>query len=80
MLLSNSLHDFLVSFTPTILRSVTFLCPFYLQFNDHSRTCAKSKSACPFSEVGCKFVVCMLIKYDAFVELFFSFKPVSKKY
>ncbi|AWP15320.1 putative TNF receptor-associated factor 2 [Scophthalmus maximus] len=27
------------------------------KFSDHSRICAKSKSACPFSEVGCKFVV-----------------------
>ncbi|XP_022625709.1 TNF receptor-associated factor 2-like isoform X2 [Seriola dumerili] len=27
------------------------------KFNDHSRTCAKSKSACPFSEVGCKSVI-----------------------
>ncbi|XP_040914567.1 TNF receptor-associated factor 2 [Toxotes jaculatrix] len=27
------------------------------KFNDHSKTCAKSKSACPFSEVGCKSVV-----------------------
>ncbi|KAM6985941.1 TNF receptor-associated factor 2 [Aplochiton taeniatus] len=27
------------------------------KFNDHSRSCAKSKAACPFSEVGCKFVI-----------------------
>uniref|UniRef100_A0A671YW81 TNF receptor-associated factor n=1 Tax=Sparus aurata TaxID=8175 RepID=A0A671YW81_SPAAU len=27
------------------------------KFNDHSRSCAKSKSACPFSEVGCKSVI-----------------------
>ncbi|XP_056146293.1 TNF receptor-associated factor 2 [Lampris incognitus] len=27
------------------------------KFSDHSRTCAKSKSACPFSEVGCKAVI-----------------------
>uniref|UniRef100_A0A3Q3VPM1 TNF receptor-associated factor n=1 Tax=Mola mola TaxID=94237 RepID=A0A3Q3VPM1_MOLML len=27
------------------------------KFNDHSKTCAKSSSACPFSEVGCKFMV-----------------------
>lgn len=33
-----------------------------LQFNEHIRSCAKSKSACPFSEVGCKSVVgtCLL--------------------
>uniref|UniRef100_A0A3Q1HPB6 TNF receptor-associated factor n=1 Tax=Acanthochromis polyacanthus TaxID=80966 RepID=A0A3Q1HPB6_9TELE len=28
------------------------------KFSDHSKSCAKSKSACPFSEVGCKSVVC----------------------
>ncbi|KAM3874451.1 TNF receptor-associated factor 2 [Diretmus argenteus] len=27
------------------------------KFSDHSRSCAKSKSACPFSEVGCKAVI-----------------------
>ncbi|TNM92014.1 hypothetical protein fugu_019026 [Takifugu bimaculatus] len=27
------------------------------KFNEHIRSCAKSKSACPFSEVGCKSVV-----------------------
>ncbi|XP_053196283.1 TNF receptor-associated factor 2 isoform X2 [Scomber japonicus] len=27
------------------------------KFNDHSKSCAKSKSACPFSEVGCKSVI-----------------------
>ncbi|CAL8386960.1 unnamed protein product [Boreogadus saida] len=27
------------------------------KFNDHSRSCAKSKTACPFSEVGCKAVI-----------------------
>uniref|UniRef100_A0A3Q3M2J2 TNF receptor-associated factor n=1 Tax=Mastacembelus armatus TaxID=205130 RepID=A0A3Q3M2J2_9TELE len=27
------------------------------KFNDHIKTCAKSKSACPFSEVGCKSVI-----------------------
>ncbi|XP_076019847.1 TNF receptor-associated factor 2 [Genypterus blacodes] len=27
------------------------------KFSDHSRSCAKSKGACPFSEVGCKAVV-----------------------
>ncbi|XP_004074805.1 TNF receptor-associated factor 2 [Oryzias latipes] len=27
------------------------------KFNDHAKSCAKSKSACPFSEVGCKSVV-----------------------
>uniref|UniRef100_A0A3Q2D6Z1 TNF receptor-associated factor n=1 Tax=Cyprinodon variegatus TaxID=28743 RepID=A0A3Q2D6Z1_CYPVA len=27
------------------------------KFNDHMKSCAKSKSACPFSEVGCKTVV-----------------------
>lgn len=26
------------------------------KFNDHIKSCAKSKAACPFSEVGCKFV------------------------
>lgn len=27
------------------------------KFSDHMRSCAKSKSACPFSEVGCKAVI-----------------------
>ncbi|KAM4719341.1 TNF receptor-associated factor 2 isoform 2-T3 [Anableps anableps] len=27
------------------------------KFNDHIKSCAKSKSACPFSEVGCKTVI-----------------------
>ncbi|CAB1332723.1 unnamed protein product, partial [Coregonus sp. 'balchen'] len=27
------------------------------KFLDHSRSCAKSKTACPFSEVGCKAVI-----------------------
>uniref|UniRef100_H3C931 TNF receptor-associated factor n=1 Tax=Tetraodon nigroviridis TaxID=99883 RepID=H3C931_TETNG len=27
------------------------------KFNEHIKSCAKSKSACPFSEVGCKSVV-----------------------
>ncbi|XP_077478128.1 TNF receptor-associated factor 2 [Stigmatopora argus] len=27
------------------------------KFNDHLRTCAKSKSACPFRPLGCKFVL-----------------------
>ncbi|XP_055792294.1 TNF receptor-associated factor 2-like [Salvelinus fontinalis] len=27
------------------------------KFLDHSRSCAKSKTACPFSEVGCKVVI-----------------------
>ncbi|KAM3599122.1 uncharacterized protein V6R79_000390 [Siganus canaliculatus] len=27
------------------------------KFNDHIRSCAKSKSACPFNEVGCKSVI-----------------------
>uniref|UniRef100_UPI0037E74ABC TNF receptor-associated factor 2 n=1 Tax=Semicossyphus pulcher TaxID=241346 RepID=UPI0037E74ABC len=27
------------------------------KFNDHSKSCAKSKSACPFNEVGCKFLI-----------------------
>ncbi|XP_072309206.1 TNF receptor-associated factor 2 [Eucyclogobius newberryi] len=27
------------------------------KFSDHLRSCAKSKSACPFSEVGCKAVI-----------------------
>lgn len=40
------------------VRFTNFYCPFYLQFNEHIRSCAKSKSACPFSEVGCKSVVC----------------------
>uniref|UniRef100_A0A8C7TZI1 TNF receptor-associated factor n=1 Tax=Oncorhynchus mykiss TaxID=8022 RepID=A0A8C7TZI1_ONCMY len=31
------------------------------KFLDHSRSCAKSKTACPFSEVGCKAVVCCRI-------------------
>lgn len=39
-----------------------YLCMFFghfsLQFNDHVRSCAQSMSACPFSEVGCKSVVC----------------------
>ncbi|CAB1318566.1 unnamed protein product [Coregonus sp. 'balchen'] len=28
-----------------------------IKFLDHSRSCAKSKTACPFSEVGCKTVI-----------------------
>ncbi|KAK5879052.1 hypothetical protein CesoFtcFv8_024397 [Champsocephalus esox] len=27
------------------------------KFSDHSKSCAKSKSACPFSDVGCKHVI-----------------------
>ncbi|XP_075942829.1 TNF receptor-associated factor 2 [Anarhichas minor] len=27
------------------------------KFNEHSKSCAKSKSACPFSDVGCKHVI-----------------------
>uniref|UniRef100_A0A8C2ZEX9 TNF receptor-associated factor n=1 Tax=Cyclopterus lumpus TaxID=8103 RepID=A0A8C2ZEX9_CYCLU len=27
------------------------------KFTDHSKLCAKSKSACPFSDVGCKYVI-----------------------
>ncbi|XP_028318760.1 TNF receptor-associated factor 2 [Gouania willdenowi] len=27
------------------------------KMNDHNKSCAKSKSACPYSEVGCKYVV-----------------------
>ncbi|XP_054612682.1 TNF receptor-associated factor 2 [Dunckerocampus dactyliophorus] len=27
------------------------------KFSDHSRSCARSKSACPFSQAGCKFVI-----------------------
>ncbi|XP_077354730.1 TNF receptor-associated factor 2 [Festucalex cinctus] len=27
------------------------------KFSDHVRSCTKSKSSCPFSEVGCKFVL-----------------------
>ncbi|MEQ2291908.1 hypothetical protein AMECASPLE_017679 [Ameca splendens] len=27
------------------------------KFNDHLKSCAKSKSACPFSDVGCKTVI-----------------------
>uniref|UniRef100_A0A8C5DD57 TNF receptor-associated factor n=1 Tax=Gouania willdenowi TaxID=441366 RepID=A0A8C5DD57_GOUWI len=30
------------------------------KMNDHNKSCAKSKSACPYSEVGCKYVVRMV--------------------
>lgn len=46
------------SFHKCVSVCVTNLCcPFCLQFNEHIKSCARSKSACPFSEVGCKSVV-----------------------
>nr|XP_040053145.1 TNF receptor-associated factor 2 [Gasterosteus aculeatus aculeatus]XP_040053146.1 TNF receptor-associated factor 2 [Gasterosteus aculeatus aculeatus]XP_040053148.1 TNF receptor-associated factor 2 [Gasterosteus aculeatus aculeatus] len=27
------------------------------KFNDHSKSCAKSKSSCPFNDVGCKYMM-----------------------
>uniref|UniRef100_A0A8C6PC68 TNF receptor-associated factor n=1 Tax=Nothobranchius furzeri TaxID=105023 RepID=A0A8C6PC68_NOTFU len=42
------------------------------KFNDHLKSCVKSKSACPFSDVGCKSVVCI----KCYIFLFVNLRPL----